>query len=146
MLPELLASHAVQGASPTLALAACSLGLALPPLWPGWAGYSQVNLNHHTWDPCLLSRVGLHLYWKYLSLLLFHFLSLMMDFYTPFQKTKQIVCLTSPRISGPGVAWEGKHSYYSCGQTFLGISKEILDWLTLFRFPHCIKLKKKAPL
>lgn len=43
------------------------------------------------------------------GLLLFNFSPLVMDVYTPpfFQKTKQIVCLTSEGISGPGLAWEG---------------------------------------
>lgn len=64
--------------------------------------------------------------------LLVHFLFLsffflVMDFYSPFQKTKQIVCLTSTGVSGPGVAWEGKRTDYSCGQTSLGVSTQILD-------------------
>lgn len=121
MLPEL---QAPTGGS-------CCLLPRPHPLPPrlGLAGASQVNLRHRAHlDSCLLSGFGLYLYWKYLS---WHtailFFSPVMDFYISFQKTKQIVCLTSLGISGPGVAWEGKHTYYSCGQTFLGISKEIPD-------------------
>lgn len=110
--------------------AGCS-GLALLPPCPTLAGYSQVNVDHRASpDPCLLSGFGLYHYWKHLSWLTassFFFFPLVMDFYSPFQKTKQIVCLTSTGVSGPGVAWEGKRTYSSCGQTFLGISTEILD-------------------
>ena len=89
----------------------------------------QVNLSHCIYpDPCRLTDFALYLYWKHLSwLAALSLFSLVMDFYTPFQKAKQIVYLTSPGISGPGVAWEGKRSYYSCGQDFLGFSKETLD-------------------
>lgn len=61
------------------------------------------------------------------GLLHFDFFPLVMDFHTPLQKTKQFVCLTSPGISGAGVAWEGKHAYCSYGQTFLDISKDSPD-------------------
>lgn len=106
-----------------------SLGLALLPPQTGLAGYFQVNLSHRIYpDPCRLADFALYLYWKHLSwLAALSLYSLVMDFYTPLQKTKQIVCLTSPGISGPGVAWEGKRTYFSCGQAFLGISKETLD-------------------
>lgn len=93
----------------------------------GLMGYSQVNFNHclHL-NPCLLLAfiiVGS----VSAGLPRFHFFPLVMNFYTSFQKTKQIVCLTSLGISGPGVAWEGKHTSYSRGQSFLGISKDIPD-------------------
>lgn len=68
MVPELLAAHAVRGANPALALAACSPGLPLlPPLW-GWPGSSQVHFSHcaHQ-NPCLLSGFGLYRCWKHLS-------------------------------------------------------------------------------
>lgn len=119
----------VQGASPALAVALASRASPCWPRQPELAGYSQVNLYHHPHlDSCLLCFWPLSLLEaSQLAYCYLIFFSLVIDFYTPFQKTKQIVCLTSPGISGVGVAWEGKHTYYSCGQTFLGISKEIPD-------------------
>lgn len=111
------------------------LGPRPPPLCLALAGDSQVTVDHRAPpDPRLLSGFGLYHHWKRLSWLTassfsfsFFFFFLVMDFYSPFQKTKQIVCLTSTGVSGPGVAWEGKRTDYSCGQTSLGVSTEILD-------------------
>ena len=99
MLPELLASHVVQEASPSLALPAGSSGLTLLPPRLGMAGYLQVNLNHHTHpDPCLPSGFGLYLYWKHLSWLTAVSLFFLGDgFLHPFSKDKTNCLFNLPR-------------------------------------------------
>ena len=122
MLPELLASHVVPGANSTPALPAAPRASPSCPRTQGWQVtfrlISVIAFIQTLVDSLILPFIFIGSISA--GLLLFSLFSLVMDFYTPFQKTKQIVCLTSPGISGPGVGreaylfflWAGLPGYF----------------------------------